>query len=100
MPADEGLFGRLILYPIAHTLLRAVFSDLEQMETDMWRSGLEATSVRPPRLTDGPLTRKYRQRVGGSVPRGVLISRADTADAMVAALGNPATIGQPVGVAM
>jgi len=30
----------------------------------------------------------------------MVIPRADTADAMVAALGNPATIGQPVGVAM
>jgi uncharacterized protein YbjT (DUF2867 family) len=70
------------------------------METQLWASGLEATAVRPPRLSDGPLTRKYRQRIGGSVPHGVVISRADTADAMVAALDNPATIGQPVGVAM
>ena len=100
MPEDEGLFGRLILYPVARTLLRPVFDDLEKMEADMWQSGIEATAVRPPRLTDGPLTHKYRQRIGGSVPRGTLISRADTADAMVAALGNPATIGQPVGVAM
>lgn len=100
MPTDEGLFGRLILYPVARTLLRAVFEDLARMEQEMWQSGLDATSVRPPRLTDGPWTGKYRQRIGGSVPRGILISRADTADAMVAALGNPATIGQPVGVAM
>jgi putative NADH-flavin reductase len=100
MPADEGLLGRLILYPVFRTLLRPVFSDLAQMEADMWSSGLEATTVRPPRLTDGPLTRKYRQRVGGSVPGALIISRADTADAMLAALSNPDTIGQPVGVAM
>ena len=100
MPRDEGLFGRLILYPVARTLLRPVFSDLALMERDLWASGLDCTAMRPPRLTNGPLTHKYRQRIGGSVPRGTLISRADTADAMVAALGNPATIGQPVGVAM
>ena len=100
MPPDEGLFGRLVLYPVARTLLRPVFSDLELMEKDMWASGLDCTAVRPPRLTNGPLTHKYRQRIGGSVPRGMVISRADTAHAMVAALGNPATIGQPVGVAM
>lgn len=100
MPTDEGLFGRLVLYPIARTLLRPVFSDLARMEQQMWQSGLDATSIRPPRLTNGPWTGKYRQRIGGSVPHGVLISRADTADAMVGALGDPATIGQPVGVAM
>lgn len=99
MPADEGLFGRLILYPVARTLLRAVFDDLERMEANMWRSGLDCTAVRPPRLTDGPLTGRYRQRVGGSVPRGTVISRADTAHAMVAALDDPATIGRPLGVA-
>lgn len=100
MPPDEGLFGRLVLYPVARTLLKPVFSDLASMEREMFASGLEATAIRPPRLTNGPLTRHYRQRVGGSVPRGTVISRADTADAMVAALTNPATIGQPVGVAM
>jgi len=100
MPPDEGLFGRLVLYPIARTLLKPVFSDLAAMEHDMFASGLEATAIRPPRLTNGPLTRRYRQRIGGSVPRGTMISRADTADAVLASLGNPATIGQPVGVAM
>lgn len=65
MPADEGLFGRLVLYPIARTVLRTVFDDLARMEQEMWRSGLDATSVRPPRLTNGPWTGKYRQRIGG-----------------------------------
>jgi nucleoside-diphosphate-sugar epimerase len=100
MPADEGLFGRLILYPMARTLLKPVFSDLATMEREMFSSGLDATAIRPPRLTNGPLTRRYRQRIGGSVPSGTVISRADTADAMVTALDNKTTIGQPVGVAM
>lgn len=99
MPPDEGLFGRLVLYPIARTILRPVFSDLAAMEEAMWASGLETTAVRPPRLTNGPLTRRYRRRVGGSVAHGVLISRADTADAMITALTDTATFGQPVGVA-
>jgi hypothetical protein len=37
--------------------------------------------------------------VGGNVPRGFTISRADVAHAMLAALDDPATIGQPVGIA-
>ena len=99
LPPDEGLFGRLILYPLARTILRPVFADLAAMEEAMWTSGLEVTAVRPPRLTQGPLTRRYRRRVGGSVPHGVLISRADTADAIVTALTDATTFGQPVGVA-
>jgi hypothetical protein len=37
--------------------------------------------------------------VGGNVPRGYSISRADAAHAMLAALDDPATLGQAVGVA-
>jgi putative NADH-flavin reductase len=95
----ESLFGRMIFLPIARRLLRPIFQDLGAMEEAMWASGLKVTAVRPPRLTDGPLTRRYRRRIGGSVPRGTVISRADTADAMIAALSDPLTIGQPVGVA-
>lgn len=98
VPADEGLFGRLILYPLARTILRPIFVDLAAMELSMWGSGLDCTSVRPPRLTDGPRT-IYRRRVGGSVPNGTVVSRADTADAMLAVLSDSSTIGVPVGVA-
>jgi uncharacterized protein YbjT (DUF2867 family) len=99
VPHDESLFGRLILQPLARIFLRPVFEDLGRMETDMRASGLDWTAVRPPRLTDGPLTGQYRARIGESVPRGYLISRADTAHAICAALANAATFGQPVGVA-
>jgi hypothetical protein len=37
--------------------------------------------------------------VGGNVPHGYAISRADTAHAMLAALNDPATLGKAVGVA-
>ena len=99
VPDDEGLFDRLFLQPLARRLLRPVFLDLGQMEADMRDSGLDWTAVRPPRLTNGPLTAKYRTRIGGSLPRAHLISRADTAHAICAALTNRATFGQPVGVA-
>ena len=99
VPHDESLFGRLVLHPLARRFLRPVFDDLARMEADMQASGLDCTAVRPPRLTNGPLTRRYRSRIGESVPRGYLISRADTAHAMCAALLDRATFGQPVGVA-
>jgi hypothetical protein len=46
-----------------------------------------------------PLTGKYRIVVGGNVPRGYSISRANVAHAMLAVLDDPATVGQAVGVA-
>jgi hypothetical protein len=46
-----------------------------------------------------PLTAKYRTAVGGNVPRGYAISRANVAHAMLAVLNDPATLRQAVGVA-
>jgi hypothetical protein len=37
--------------------------------------------------------------VGGNVPRGYSVSRADVADAMLKMLNDPATFGQAVGIA-
>jgi hypothetical protein len=42
---------------------------------------------------------RYRTVVGGIVPRGYSISRADTAHAMLAALEDRATFSRAVGVA-
>jgi putative NADH-flavin reductase len=99
MPSGESLLMRFVFRPVFRTLLRPVFLDLAQMEAELRQSGLDWTAVRPPRLTDGPLTRRYRMRIGGSVPRGLVVSRADTAHVMCEALTDPATIRQPVGVA-
>jgi uncharacterized protein YbjT (DUF2867 family) len=51
-------------------------------------SGLDWTSVRPPRLTDGPLTGVYQVAYGTSLPLALKISRADVAHAMLAAIGD------------
>jgi uncharacterized protein YbjT (DUF2867 family) len=69
------------------------------MEDEIRRSTVEWTVVRPPKLTNTPLTGRYRTVVAGNVPRGYKISRADTAHAMLGALDDPATLGQAVGVA-
>src|SRR5262245_15387236 len=98
-PDGESLPYRLILLPLIKALLKGTYADLGQMEDDLRDSGTDWTVVRPPRLTDRPLTGKYRTVVGGNVARGPLIGRADVAHAMLAALDDPATIGQPVGAA-
>ena len=55
--------------------------------------------MRPPKLVNKPLTGEYRTVVGGNVPRGYSISRADVALLMLAALDDPATLRQAIGVA-
>jgi uncharacterized protein YbjT (DUF2867 family) len=80
-------------------LLRDLYADLTAMELDIRSSATDWTILRPPKLVNSPLTTTYRTAVGANVPRGYSISRADAAHAMLAALQNPATIRQPLGVA-
>lgn len=99
VPDDDSFLSRRILYPMIKSFLREIYADLARMEDEIRRSGTEWTIVRPPRLTDKPLTGSYRTAIGANVPRGNLISRADVAHAMLASLDDPATVNQAIGVA-
>ncbi|MDQ1565565.1 MAG: hypothetical protein QOF96_445, partial [Actinomycetota bacterium] len=99
VPAGESFLNRRLLLPFVSRLLRDVYADLAAMEDEIRRSDTDWTVVRPPKLTDKPLTGKYRVVVGGNVPRGYAISRADVAHTMLSLLDDPATFGKPVGVA-
>jgi putative NADH-flavin reductase len=99
VPADEGFLNRRLLLPFISALLRDTYADLAEMEAEIARSSTEWTVVRPPKLSNKPLSGRYRTRIGGIVPRGYSISRADTAHAMLAALDDPTTVKQAVGVA-
>lgn len=98
-PEGEGLLNRTVITPLVRAALRAVYADLARMEEAMRASSAEWTAVRPPRLTDRPVTGSYRRAVGGNVPNGRTISRADLAHAMLAMVDDPAVVGQAVGVA-
>ncbi|MFJ5718803.1 NAD(P)-dependent oxidoreductase [Streptomyces sp. NPDC093149] len=97
-PADDPLPDRLVRRVVG-AILKEVYEDLTLMEAALARSATDWTSVRPPRLTDGPLTGKYRTVVGGSPRGGRTISRADVAHAMLALIDDPAAVKQGVGVA-
>jgi putative NADH-flavin reductase len=99
VPAGDSWLNRRILLPFVSALLRDVYTDLAAMEDEIRRGTTEWTVLRPPKFTNRPLTGRYRISVGGSVPRGYTISRADVAHAMLAVLDDPATVRQPVGVA-
>ncbi|MEL5957072.1 NAD(P)H-binding protein [Streptomyces sp. CLV115] len=97
-PADDPLPDRLARKVIG-AVLKEVYADLTLMEAALARSATDWTSVRPPKLTDGPLTGKYRTVVGGAPRSGRTISRADVAHAMLALTDDPASVKQGVGVA-
>ncbi|MFG3531675.1 NAD(P)-dependent oxidoreductase [Streptomyces sp. NPDC047917] len=97
-PADDPLPDRLARKVIG-AVLKEVYADLTLMEAALARSATDWTSVRPPKLTDGPLTGKYRTVVGGTPRSGRTISRADVAHAMLALTDDPASVKQGVGVA-
>jgi hypothetical protein len=60
---------------------------------------LDWTSIRPPRLTNGPRTGRYRTALGQNLHGGTSIARAAVADLMLKTLGMAEAIGQAVGVA-
>jgi uncharacterized protein YbjT (DUF2867 family) len=99
VPKGESFVNRRILLPFISAFARDVYVDLAGMEDEIRRSTTEWTIVRPPKLVNKPLTGKYRITVGGNVPRGYTISRADVAHLMLGVLEQPETIEQAVGIA-
>ena len=99
VPEGESFINRRIVLPLIGAFARDVYVDLAEMEDEIRHSPTEWTIVRPPKLVNKPLTGTYRTVVGGNVPRGYSISRADVAHLMLAALDDPATLRQAIGIA-
>ena len=78
--------------------LRSTGKDAGAMEAMLARESLEWTVVRPPRLTDGERTGKYRVLDGHLPKRGFVISRADVADFLLSEAESPKHIRKIVGV--
>ena len=95
----DGLVTRHLLMPLLRSTLREVYADLALMEDAVGDSALDWTVVRPPRLTDRPLSGAYRTALGRNLRGGLLVSRADVAHLMLATLDRPETIGQTIGIA-
>src|SRR4029450_4206326 len=94
----DGFFMRTLLSPLTKAAFRKHYADLALMEDILRDSGLDWTVVRPPRLTDKPLTGTYRTAYGRNLRRGLLVSRADVAQLMLRMLEQPATINQAIGI--
>ncbi|MEU7013488.1 NAD(P)H-binding protein [Streptomyces sp. NPDC046385] len=98
VPDGQAVVDRAML-AIINSVLKDVYTDLRAMEAELAASATDWTSVRPPKLTNKPLTGRYRSVVGGNPPRGRSLARADVAHAMLAMIDDPATVKQGVGVA-
>lgn len=99
VPPDESFLNRRLIHPLINRFAADVYADLRVMEAELFASDTDWTIVRPPKLNSKALTGRYRTAVGGTVPRGYSVSRADSAHLMLAALDDPAMLRQPVGVA-
>jgi putative NADH-flavin reductase len=92
--ADEG-DGPLLRYVakpvLGRTVFKDVWADFVAMEEVIGASGLDWTVLRPPRLTDKPLTGRYRTRQGLNVRHGLQVSRADVAHLALSVAGDQGT---------
>ncbi len=96
---EVSLLERLVLYPILYRFFGEGYADMARMEQLLRASDVDWTIVRPPMLTDGPATGRYRTAVDRHLQRGRTVSRADLAAAMLRLLEDPDTVRTTVSVA-
>lgn len=76
-------YVRLAAKYIIQKLLKHMYADLRKMETIVKQSGADWAIIRPPQLTDGPVTGNYRTATNQFLKNALKISRADVAHFMV-----------------
>jgi len=81
------------------TMLRRIGRDKAESEELLRQSGLDWTVVYPPRLTDGPLTGRYRHGAELRLSGLPSVSRADIAHLMLALLSDETSMCTSVTVA-
>lgn len=81
-------YVRLVARYVIQKLLKHMYADLHRMEAIVKESSADWTIIRPPQLTDKPLTANYRTAVNRFLKNCLQISRADVAHYMVSNLIN------------
>jgi putative NADH-flavin reductase len=95
----DGPVSKFVAKPILRRMLRHTWADMRQMEDLVRSSTLDWTILRPPMLTDGRRTTTYRTAIDRNVRGGIRLSRADLADGILRALGDPASIHATIAIA-
>jgi putative NADH-flavin reductase len=76
---------------IVQKLLRNMYDDLRRMEKLIKESNADWTIIRPPQLSDKPVTGKYRVAINGFLENCLKISRADVAHYIIHNITNTLT---------
>ncbi|WP_419701731.1 NAD(P)-dependent oxidoreductase [Mucilaginibacter sp. NFX135] len=85
-------FVRLIAKYVIQKLLKYMYADLRKMELIIKQSDARWTIIRPPQLTDQPVTGHYRIAINDWLKDCLKISRADVAHFIIHNVNNPAVI--------
>lgn len=100
-PDDQkSALERYLVHPLLHRFFGGGYDDMRRMEDLLAESDRDWTVCRPPRLTNGASTGRYRTAVDGPLPHARSVSRADLAAAMLAAVKDPTLIGYAVTIAV
>lgn len=91
----DGAFSRWLVKPLLDRVFREGYRDTRRADDLLRASDRDWTLIRPPRLLNRP-RRAYRSALDRNV--GSRVGRADVADAILAALADPATVGHTVGI--
>jgi putative NADH-flavin reductase len=92
-------YVRLVAKYIVQKLLRHMYDDLRIMEKLVKESDADWTIMRPPRLTNKPLTGHYRIAINSFLKNCLTISRADLAHFMVNNITDEATYKTTIEIA-
>lgn len=84
-------YARFAARYIVQRLLKHMYADLRTMEEEIKKSRLDWTIIRPPRLTNKPITGHYRFAINSFLKNCLEISRADLAHFMLNNVTNEAT---------
>lgn len=96
-PGDRPVM-RMVLKPLMYRKFGEMYTDLAGMEQQLRESPAEWTVFRAPMLTDRPASGTATTTPGRSA-RGMRVSRADLAAAMLGCLDDPSTVRTTVGIA-
>jgi len=85
-------FVQFLAKYVIQKLLKHMYADLRRMESIIKASDAKWTIIRPPQLTDQPVTGHYRTAINDWLKDCLKISRADVAHFIIHNVNNPAII--------
>jgi putative NADH-flavin reductase len=95
----QPFYVRLVTKYIVQKLLGHGYADQRIMEKLIKESDTNWTIMRPPRLTDKPVTGRYRFAINRFLENCLSISRADVAQFMINNINNEATYKATIEIA-